>query len=193
MAITRVTALWTGFTGAPGYSNFFFSAFGAGDFVNAETARVRGFFDAMKASLPSTVTVQVQQEAAILDEASGDLISYAQAEEPVVSVKGTASGAYSAPAGAVVTWNTETVARGRRLRGRTFIVPLGNIAYDPDGSLLSTAIANLNAGAAALIGDGTGPQAVIWSRPRTGSDGSIGPITSSRVADKVAVLRSRRD
>lgn len=193
MAITRVTAIWTGFTGAPGYSNFYFAAFGGGDVVDLETARVRALFDAFKAQIPSSVSISVQQEAAILDESSGDLVSYAQATDPPVVVNGTASGAYSAPSGAAITWNTESIARGRRLRGRTFMVPLGNIAYQPDGTLLTTAITQLTAGAAAFLGDGSGPQAVVWSRPRGGSGGSIGPITSARVADKVAVLRSRRD
>lgn len=193
MTITRVTAVWSGFSGAPGYTNFFFDSFGTGDEVDLEVARVEAFFTPLAAELPNDLTVTVQGEAAFVDETTGELLDYAQATGGNQQVEGTASGGYAAPVGAAVTWNTETVARGRRLRGRTFIVPMRSSAYEDDGTLTLSALANLNNAAAALIGDGSGPTAVIWSRPRAGAGGSIGPITSARVADKVAVLRSRRD
>lgn len=193
MAITRVTAEWTGFSGAPGYTNFYFRAFGGGDFVNLETARTRSFFTAVSTFLPGGITINVQQEAAILDEVTGELINYVQADEPPAAVNGTAAGNWSAASGAVVTWNTEAIARGRRLRGRTFVVPVALAAYDTSGTLSTSFITALNTAAGNLIGDGTGPQAVIWSRPRGGTGGSVGDITSSRVADRVSVLRSRRD
>lgn len=193
MAITRVTAVWSGFTGAPGYTNFFFDAFGVGDEVDLETDRVRDFFQTVREALPNDVIVQVQQEAAIIDETTGELMGYSQATTPPQPVVGYSTAAYSAPSGACVTWNTETIARGRRLRGRTFVVPLSSGAYDAQGTLTNEAQGFLNGGANALIGDGSGPQMVIWSRPRGGVGGSIGPVTSHRVADKVAILRSRRD
>lgn len=193
MAITRVTAVWSGFTGAPGYTNFFFDAFGVGDEVDLEVGRVRAFFQAVRETLPNDVLIQVQQEAAIIDETSGELMGYSQSTTPPQSVVGYSTAAYSAPSGACVTWNTEAIARGRRLRGRTFVVPLSSGSYDAAGTLTPQSQQFLNAGATALIGDGTGPQMVIWSRPRDGVGGSIGAVTSHRVADKVAILRSRRD
>lgn len=193
MTISRVTAIWTGFTGAPGYTNFFFRAFGGGDAVDLEVARVRAFFAPLQVRLPNTVRIAVQQEAAILDEATGDLIDYAQATTAPTAVAGSSTDSYSAPAGAAVTWNTNGIARGRRLRGRTFLVPLAGGAYQNDGTLASATITDINTGAAALIGNGTGPEAVIWSRPRDGQGGTIAAISSHRVADQVAILRSRRD
>lgn len=193
MAITRVTAIWTGFSGAPGYSNFFFNAFGGGDEVTLEVERVRAFFQAIRDLLPSAVNIQVQQEAAILEESSGALIDYAQAEAPAQPVIGGTSANYSGPAGATVTWNTDAVARGRRLRGRTFLVPLAVSAYDPQGTLTNNTITTINGAADLLYAQGDGPELVIWSRPRDGAGGSIGAVTSHRVADQAAVLRSRRD
>lgn len=193
MAITRVTATWTGFSGAPGYTNFFFSAFGGGDVVDLEVARSVAFFQAVRSALPVAVTVSVSPEVAILDEASGDLINYGLAEESPAGITGSGTGVYSAPTGAVVTWNTDTIARGRRLRGRTFLVPMSGGGFQADGTLSSQTITALQNGAEALVGDGSGPTAVIWSRPRGGSGGSMGPITSYRVPDRAAVLRSRRD
>ena len=193
MAITRVTAVWSGFTGAPGYTNFFFDAFGGGDLVDSEVDRTVAFFEAISAVLPNSVSVQVQQEAAVLDESSGALINYALATEAPDPITGDGGTNYSAASGASVTWNTEAIARGRRLRGRTFIVPMGTNWYDPQGTINSNGLSWLNAGAEALIGDGSGPQLVIWSRPRDGAGGTIGQVVSHRVADQVAVLRSRRD
>lgn len=193
MAISRVTAVWTGFTGAPGYTNFFFDAFGAGDEVNAEVNRVFTFFNGIISLLPEDVTIQVQPEAAILDEASGALISYANADTTPTANNGIASGSYSAPSGALVSWQTDAVARGRRLRGRTFLVPLANSAYEDDGTLASGTVNTINNAAGNLMGDGTGPALVIWSRPRDGAGGSIGTVTDHRVPDMAAVLRSRRD
>lgn len=193
MAITRVTAVWTGFSGAPGYTNFFFNAFGGGDLVDLEVARVRSFFDALTLLLPSDVSIQVQQEASIIDEASGELISYALASDAPPVVNGTQDTPYSAPSGAAITWNTDTVARGRRLRGRTFIVPITGAGYEADGTLGPNALGYLNTAALALLGDGSGPGLVIWSRPRDGAGGTIGAVTSHRVADRAAILRSRRD
>ncbi len=193
MAITRVTAEWSGFSGAPGYSNFYFAAFGSGDAVDLEVARVRALFNAIPTYIPSGVSVRVLQEAAILDESSGELLGYSQATTQPSQVTGTGIGSWSAASGAVLTWNTETIARGRRLRGRTFLVPLAVAAYDTSGTLAQAFMTAATTGANALIGDGTGPTAVIWSRPRGGAGGSAGPITSSRVADRVSVLRSRRD
>lgn len=193
MAIARVTTVWNGFTGAPGYTNHFFDSFGAGDQVNLEVDRVRDFFIAASEVMPDVVMLTVSPEVAFLDEVSGDLIGYAQYDGEYLNIAGKASGSYAAPSGALVQWNTDTIAKGRRLRGRTFIVPMASNQYQQDGTLSNDAISDLNAAGAALIGDGDGPQAVLWSRPVNGSGGSIGPITSFRVPDRVSVLRSRRD
>lgn len=193
MTIARVTAVWSGFQGAPGYSNFFFDSFGTGDQVDLEVGRVVAFFEALDVLLPSVVDIDVDQEVAFFDEVTGELIGYENASTVPETIPGTAATAYSAPSGAVINWSTDTVARGRRLRGRTFIVPIASTWYENNGTLVANAIGNLSNAADALIGDGSGPQSVIWSRPRNGADGSIGPITGYRIPDMAAVLRSRRD
>lgn len=193
MTIARVTLQWTGFSGAPGYTNFYFNSFGEGDQVDLEVDRVFAFADGIRPTLPSVARLEVSPEVAFLDEATGDLLSYATATTPPEAVVGAVAGAYSAPTGASITWNTPAIAKGRRLRGRTFVVPLGGTMYDLNGTLSSQAVNFLTNAATALIGDGTGPQAVIWSRPVNGAGGSIGTIDAFRVPDRAAVLRSRRD
>lgn len=193
MTIARVTLEWSGFSGAPGYTNFYFDSFGAGDEVDLEVARVFAFADGIRPALPSVARLEVSPEVAFLDEATGDLLSYATTATPPEALVGSVTGSYSGPTGASITWNTPAIAKGRRLRGRTFVVPLGGTMYDASGTLSSGAINLLTNAANGLIGDGTGPQAVIWSRPVNGAGGSIGAIDSFRVPDRAAVLRSRRD
>lgn len=193
MAITRVTAVWTGWSGAPGYTNIFFSAFGGGDLVDAEVSRVNFALNWISNSLPSSVTIQVQPEVAILDEATGALIQYASAEDTPSPITGGSVEDFSSASGAVVTWNTDTVNRGRRVRGRTFLVPLHADSYDSDGTLSTEALDRLDSMARSMMGDGDGPQLVVWSRPVGGSGGVAAPVTGTRIADRVSILRSRRD
>lgn len=193
MAISRITAEWTGFAGAPGYSTFYFAAFGGGDLVNLEVQRVHDAFTQVRGWLPDSVTISVRETAEILDEETGELTGYSSSDLDLEPVEGDGANRYSGPVGAVVHWNTDTVARGRRLRGRTFLVPLESAAFGFSGSLNSNAQASVADFAQALEGDGTGPDLVVWSRPRDGAGGSIGPVTSWVVPSLSAVLRSRRD
>lgn len=193
MALSRITAVWQGFTGAPGYTSFHFLAFGGGDETTSEVARVRSFFSELQPILPSSVSIQVQQETEILEEATGALINYGAAADPVAPVEGNGGTAYSAPSGGLVSWNTGTVVGNRRLRGRTFVVPLATASYQDDGTLTPVAIGALSDAAEALIGDGSGPRLHVWSRPTNGSGGVVGEVTGYRIPDLAAVLRSRRD
>lgn len=193
MAVSRVTAVWQGFPGAPGYTNIFFDAFGADDFVDAEVARVRSFFNSLLIRFPSSVTISVSPEVSIFDEVSGELLGYSTADETPDDVEGQGSSSYSGPSGAVINWSTDTVNRGRRVRGRTFLVPLADAVYDSSGTLSTAALNDLRDAAEILMGDGDGPQFVVWSRPRDGAGGALAPVTSYRVPDMAAVLRSRRD
>lgn len=193
MAIHRVVARWTGFIGAPGYTNFFFQEAVPGGDAQDNVDRVRAFFLELNNDfLPSDVTIDIQPDIAVIDEATGALTGYALADVGT-PIEGQVPGAYSAPSGGLISWRTNTIAKGRRLRGRTFIVPLVNTAYDAQGSLSSTAIGSLNDAAEALAGDAFSSTFGIWSRPVDGAGGTFGEVTSWSVPDMAAVLRSRRD
>lgn len=193
MTIARVTAQWTGFPGAPGYSNFFFEVAGdVGEQLGAPAA-VRTAFSSILAELPSGVSVQVSPTVEYIDETTGQLQDYGDAEETPQAVNGSASGNYAGPAGAVVNWQTATVRDGRRVRGRTFIVPLASSAFQSDGTLGSSTITTLNNFASNILGGSSNPNRfVVWGRPSS-SPGVAAPVTGYRVPDMAAVLRSRRD
>lgn len=193
MAIQRVTSVWTGFSGAPGYTNFYFLG-------NAEVGgiaanfSVRMFWQEIRDRIPAGVTIATEAEHANIDETTGEVISYYTPEhEGAMSVAGSAAGGYSAPSGAVVGWNTDTVRAGRRVRGRTFIVPLGGNAYQSDGTLNPGVQTAIQGAANDLIASTVGNELVVWARPVNGAGGVAAPVVSARVPDMGAVLRSRRD
>lgn len=193
MAIHRVQAVWSGFQGAPGYSSFYFRPFTGGGDVDLALNRVRDFFAEWRALLPTGVSIQVQSTVEEVDETTGMLTGYLDGAE-VDPVNTSTSGAdFAGPAGAVVNWLTGTVRNGRRMRGRTFLVPLNTNAYDTDGTLTSNALGDIRAGADLLLANEFEQELVVWGRPNGGSPGEAASVTGHRVPDMAAVLRSRRD
>jgi hypothetical protein len=193
MPISRVTAQWSGFPGAPGYSNFHFQSSTGTPDNQANVDLVRSFFQAARDQIAAGVTITVNPTVEVLDDATGALVDYDTVATAPAVVLGGASGNYSGPSGAVINWLTNAVVGGRRLRGRTFLVPLGNSAYQSDGTLGGTSLASLNTAAALLSGAGFSSGFGILSRPAGGGAISFGEVTAHRIPDMAAVLRSRRD
>lgn len=193
MDMLRVTANWSGFPGAPGYSNFFFAG-GGGLISDAQQVadRTAAALLELQFSLPADVTITVVPEVAIIDSDTGVLSEYIDITPPE-PFSGNQGGSYSGPTGAVVNWTTQDVRFGRRIRGRTFIVPLSNTSYDDDGTLDSDTLSNLQSFANTLVGGDFDSEFGVWSRPRNGSGGVFASATGFRVPDMAAVLRSRRD
>lgn len=185
---------WTGFQGAPGYTNFHFADQAANPGPVEARTRTSAFFNAVSAVLPANVQWMTEGEVAIVDETTGMITDYETAEPNPTPGSGGRSGGYSASSGAVITWNTNGVRNGRRVRGRTFLVPLAGNSYEDDGTLTGSVITTLNDAAEALIG-ATGFESgfCIFSRPSTSGAGGVYPVIGHRVPDMAAVLRSRRD
>lgn len=193
MTVYRVTAQWQGFPGAPGYSNFHFSGFTGGADADAMRGRVRAFFAEISTRLPAGATITIQPTVEVFEESTGELTGYVDGEA-AMSVSGpTSANTYAGPTGAVVNWLTNTVNQGRRVRGRTFLVPLAVTVYEADGTLSASSLQLIRDGAAALTEGDFNSEFVIWSRPRDGGAGVLAPVVGYRVPDMAAVLRSRRD
>lgn len=193
MTITRITARWSGFRGAPGYSNFFFEGENAVDIeVKPLGEAVATFFRSVSDNLPAGVTITIDGNADNIDEATGNIVGQVDFEEPL-AVTGGVQGNYSAASGAVVNWLTGSFVNGRQVRGRTFIVPLTTNSYDAQGDITSGVLDRIRAGAQGLVDANIPSPLVVWSRPRGGAGGTSHVVTGSRVPDLGAVLRSRRD
>ena len=198
MPLYRATWTWSGFPGAPGYTTFHFldpdpiSESG----INQTALRARNFWEAVDGLMPSTVKIDEPQILEEIDTATGTLIQ--ELSWPGGSqMTGAMVGKYSSAVGAAITWNTVGVINGRRLRGRTFLVPMGMNSFETDGTLGPTERTTiLNAGnALADASVGLGIDLAVWHRPTSpgGTDGAAAGVTGCTVKDKTAVLRSRRD
>lgn len=186
-AMAVIPAIWTGFQGAPGRSTFYCSP----PDVDDVTANVRAFFQALQSFIPDVVNIQVAAAGDIIEDTTGVLTGNWAATTPPALVNCTGTGNYAAPSGAVVNWRTQAIVGGRRLRGKTFIVPITSTQLQSDGSLGTTFVVSLESAATALA---TAILPIrVWHRPVNGAGGSSSPVTSAVVPDMVAVLRSRRD
>jgi hypothetical protein len=137
----------------------------------------------------------------LIDDATGDLVDVFTVSGIANSVA-AATAEHSAPTGGCIDWLTGTVHGSRRLQGRTFVVPLANLAFTAAGIIGSSTVLSL-ATAAESMRTHAGPAFGVWGRPRaakpaatppvTARAGLWGPATSSRVPTKAAILTSRRD
>jgi len=184
----RYNVAWQNWPGAPGVSTFYSDT--TVD-ISTFTDALRAFFQSLITLLPSGLTIQVPAVGDIINDADGSIVGAWSDGTPVLVVTGTGTGAYAGNAGAVIHWLTSTVINGRRVRGRTFIVPLIGSAYESNGSLSTTTLSTLNSAANALDA-AVGGSMLIWHRPKPPAAGSSAGMDSPRVPDLAVSLRSRR-
>lgn len=201
--LARVKARWSGFTGAPGYSIFHFRDFAAGGSSSAPidaaaaalaVTRVRTFFTAVAGLLPARVNILVEAEVEVVEDTTGALVT-SFTTPATTSVQGTSNAVFSAAVGAVINWRTNGIRKRRRVRGRTFLVPLSAGAFADTGQMTSAAVATLTTAANALADQTTGIDLFVYGRPTvTGAeDGVAYVVSSAQVPAMGAVLTSRRD
>lgn len=161
------------------------------DTITNVQAQTLDFFHAVDDVIPGGNSVVVPGDGDIIDETNGELVDV-WSEGAAVTVPG-ADGVPQAAAGvgACINWLTAGIVNGKRVRGRTFVVPMSTSRYDAAGTLSAPAITALEAGGLLLATGGLG----VWHRPTTpgGTDGSFHMATAFRVRDRVAFLSSRRD
>ena len=201
MTFTRGQAVWSGAPGLPGYTNFhFFGVTETPAEADALAVRMRAFFLQINGFMSNAVTVSIRPIFENVNEVDGRLQSEVTATTVGAPVAGNYGGTLSAAAGAVVNWNTSTIQFGRRVRGRTFLVPMGGGLFAADGTLETTSRNTLQDAAAGLAL--AAPVMVVWSRPREAAVGppaeparlgTVNLVTGVTVPDLAAVLRSRRD
>lgn len=197
--ILKAKINWTGFIGAPGYTNLYFSEFNETGYTQAHAdgvaLKASTFANQLRDFLPSAVTVNMDPTVEIIQSDTGNLVGFFSTT-PIAGGVGALTGTYSATSGACIAWGTNGVRNSRRVRGRTFVVPLGNSAYESNGTLAAGTISALTSYANALKNNTTAPGDFgIWARP-TGPDATDGEwfaVETVSVKDKAAVLRSRRD
>lgn len=203
-SLLRMRVGLTGFIGEPGVSTFYFRD------VQTAGASLRNLWVTIASMMPQGAIVTIPNAGDTINDQNGD-IDGQWSGEPVAPIPaGGGLERYAGGTGACVTWITGGLVASHRVRGRTFAVPLTVNAFDTNGSLDNTYRGLLAVAATSFIFEQS-LSAVVWSRPFAGSpqvgipgtvgyraarparSGSNHIITSSVVADKAAILRSRRD
>ena len=196
--IGRLKINWTGFIGAPGYTNLYFRDFSEGDLTQAMadgfTTRVDTWLDAWVSTLPSTVSILVDPTIDVVNAETGELEDFMTVAPDTARV-GSGAGTYAGPAGICVNWSTNGIRHGRRIRGRTFMVPITSAAMQSDGTVATASLTALRSATTTFLAVGATGVHGVWSRPTVAepSGGQWASTTAFTINDKIAVLRSRRD
>ena len=185
--IARVRAAWQNWPGAPGVSTFYLN----NPPTQSQVDAVRAFFNALIALLPTGLTINVGNSGDVLDDATGRINGAWSVPTPEATVTATGAGNYAGNAGMCVNWLTGSVLLGRRVKGRTFLVPMVSTAFSTDGSPGSATITTVSTAAAGLV-TAVGANMKVWHRPTQFAGGSSYTVTGSQVPDLAISLRSRR-
>lgn len=203
----RVRVASRGWVGNPGLNTLYFAANWAEGQVGHDNAvlcadRVHAAFTELKNMYPQAWRGVVDSTVDVIEDTTGEL----QASESVdglVEITGIAvSGWQGIALSLCAQLRTATITDGHRLRGRAFLGPVAE-QQDTDGSPNADQAVKVAAWAAALLDNGLdGPDLAVWHRPRaaqpeatppvTARDGGSAIVSTITMADKYAVLRSRR-
>lgn len=187
--LVRHTARWSGFAGAPGYTNFYHEISGTiADAVQSGHDAVRHFFADLATVLPDAVSVLVDPNYAVIADDTGDLSTEGVVGTPSGAVEGSNANGYSAQVGMGVDWVTGVFLAGRKFHGRTYLVPLAGV-FDVNGAPTTGAIGTVDA--ATIWITAATQQFVVWHRPVGGAGGSSEAIIAAIVRPRSYLLRSR--
>lgn len=181
--------------GSPGVMTLYTRTTGPENSVSAGLCSTR-LKDALTAGIglfPSTVSFVSDTFVDTIDPATGT-ITGSDAITPWTLTGSNASTIAPQALQFCVTWKTDDIVAGKRVRGRTFFGPTCLAEIDTDGTPKASALVAVESMANAWTDSGaTSVDAVVWHRPKGASPGSDHIITSHSYRDTFAVLRSRRD
>lgn len=199
MGLLRGKIRWTIPGAGTAFTVLHFRTLSGGTPVQADAdeavAKMQTFATAIKSTLPNVVTLQVQNEVEEIVTASGSMLGvFTTASQTAQTGTASAAAGWAAAAGAVISWSTAGVRNGRRVRGRNFVVPLSNEAWDVDGTLKTVPMNTLNSASTALRTAGTAVGLTVYARPTApgATDGVEWEVSGHRIPDMSAILRSRR-
>lgn len=156
--------------------------------AQAFAAKVNTFFGAIAKYLPNVITIQFPNEVKVF-EGNGTLIGVETITAPP-QVNATGTAPFINGAGGCVRWNTGAVAGGRRIVGRTFIVPMVSDAFQT-GNTKATTQGDFNTAINGYLANSTGVdlRPAVWAK----SQSLAYPITSGALLNRPSTLRTRND
>jgi hypothetical protein len=161
--------------------------------ANTAAANFRAMMVTWVSFMPTGSTITIDSTAAQYDDGGSQTGEITITVIPA-TITGTSNVAYAGGSGAVINWTTGAFHLGRKVRGRTFAVPLTSAAFFTDGTLTSAAQGTIQSGAQTFAV--SSPTPVVFSQ-KPASGGGVSSLTSvvtgATVPDRSAILRSRRD
>lgn len=181
---------WTGGRIGAGVSIF---TIGAGPteptWASVNTA-FRNWYTAIAPSVPNDVVWTFPFESESFNPSTGELETVVAIPQAASVAGGDNATGWAAPAGRMVRWSTGNVVAGRRLYGKTFIVPSSVLAFT-EGSVNSATRGTDATAHTALVSALTaaGGELRVYSR----THGVAVPVTAGATQARPTTLRSRND
>ena len=192
----RARVTFSGWTGGPGLSTFYFlSPLEDTAAATAILARVQAYLTSVRTLIPPAVTMNASGLVDCLDAETGQVTNTIAIADPA-GIAGTANPTDFAPLSVAANGSllTSTFIAGRRVRGRTYISPLGSTSFNSTGFITTAKAGDVVTALGILKGTGSPAQElVVWHRPKSGAGGSMAPVTAVACPQKPATLKSRRD
>lgn len=184
LIMNRVRCTWSGAVVGGGVTTFYLED------PDTVVTGIKNFFTALAPNLPSSAVITIPNSGDQIRDSDGQLMG-GWTGTGGGTVTGSGNSAYSSGVGAYVVWGTPDVVGRRRVKGRSFIAPLGQGFASTDGTLNDTLRASLQSAADTFAGLG---DVGVWHRPTPAAptSGSWHLIIDAQVVDRVTALRSRR-
>jgi hypothetical protein len=192
MPTARYTPEWVVPNAGPAFSVMHFEASNPGG-LQASINALRAFMASWAAYLPDDVSITFPAEAILIDETTGQMVG-SQSIAPPAGFTGGVSGVWAGGAGFRIDWQTGQIYNGRRLRGRTFVVPAAAAAFGAGGLVAGAVRTAIGTSAATFIAatQNAGCPLRIYRRPKVDDIGSGGNVTAGTVPALAATLRERK-
>lgn len=154
------------------------------------------FFDGISSAFSTALSIQVDQNVAVLDQATGTLLRDVPASGPEGVVTGGGTGDEIRGVGMRLRLFTSAILRGRHVSGAVMLVPSDRATFDSSGNVGATTITLVNTHTTTLIAHANagGLDLVVWARPNVpkGYVGTCFPVNSAALNPSPAGLRKRR-
>jgi hypothetical protein len=196
IARTRVELVWD--YGGPGVCTYHWSkgtATGDWDAIAQDFHdELAAMFAAVDGYMVSALTWTVSPDIDIIEVETGYLIDqFTLPDTPPTGTGGNTGKAVSRAQQFCVNLGTDIFFEGKRLRGRTFLGPVGNDVVTAN-STVGSSDRTVVEGAFAAMTSGVGSRLAVYHRanPSTHTGGYYGDVVSVRLKDVLGTLTSRR-
>jgi hypothetical protein len=183
--LQEIITEWTTPSGGGHLSIMYFNAV---DPIADNRADLAAFLGSIDGDLSDSVSWAIRQEGRVIDPADGVATEFWTDPTSYTGTGSVSVGPVPDAAQVLIRWQTDSVVRGRRVQGRTFIPGLPqNLVVG--GNVASLVQAEFADAAATFAGSSL---LNVWSRPTDTEPGSQHDVVGGSCWSEMAVQRGRR-